>query len=421
MKYREFANIGESIYTAVLSCNMPVCVIPKRGFNKSFAFFATNYGGSDMRFEVSGKWRETPAGVAHFLEHKMFDTKDGNALNILSSRGASVNAFTSNGITAYHFECSENFEDNLKTLLSFVSVPYFTQESVDKEQGIIGQEIGMIEDSPDFRVYNNLMKALYRHNPIRMSVAGSVDSISKITAETLYDCHNTFYNPENMVLCVAGNENPDKIARIAEAILPMRSSALGKRDYGPEEKETPAEIAIQESMEVAQPMFLAGAKVKLPEKGKDRLKAMLVGQLALRIVFGRSSPLYLKAYEDGLPIGPMEYELDAIPGSAYAAFGGSGREPEKFIERYFAYYDEIIDNGVDKKLFDMSKKAMFGAELRSLNSFDNICYEQAIGTFNGYCPFDTFSEIESITDDDVNSFIKKWLPKESIAVSVIKR
>ena len=207
MNHLDFPRVGERMYREVLENGLHVFVFPKPEFQKSYAFFATNYGGMDLRFCLDGTWHDTPAGVAHYLEHKMFDTREGNALQKLTANGASPNAFTSNAITGYYFECTEQFEENLKTLLSFVSVPYFTQESVDKEQGIIGQEIGMIEDDPDWKVFTNLMKGLYEHHPIRLSVAGSVESIARITPQTLYDCHKAFYDPANMVLCVAGNQD----------------------------------------------------------------------------------------------------------------------------------------------------------------------------------------------------------------------
>jgi predicted Zn-dependent peptidase len=184
MKSKGYDLIREQVYSEKLENGLSIFVIPKRGYNKRFAFFATNYGGADRRYKLAGQWLDTPMGVAHFLEHKMFDTRDGNALTDLSANGASPNAFTSSDITAYHFECTEKFEENLEILLSFVSVPYFTPESVQKEQGIIGQEIRMTEDDPDYAVYYGLMKALYKHNPLRDSVAGTVESIAQITTDT---------------------------------------------------------------------------------------------------------------------------------------------------------------------------------------------------------------------------------------------
>ena len=211
MEKQDFTRLGERMYTTILNNGLPVYVFPKPDFQKKYVFFATNYGGMDMRFCLDGTWHDTPAGVAHYLEHKMFDTKEGNALQQLAQNGASPNAFTSNGFTGYYFETTQKFEENLSILLSFVSIPYFTEESVAKEQGIIGQEIGMIEDNPDWRVFNNLMKGLYQYHPIRESVAGSKESIAQITAQTLYECHQAFYCPANMVLCVAGDVEPEQI------------------------------------------------------------------------------------------------------------------------------------------------------------------------------------------------------------------
>ena len=200
MKTLTYPRIGEKAIWETLPNGLPVCVVPKPGYARKFAFFTTRYGGMDMRFRLDGQWLDTPAGIAHYLEHKMFDTADGSAMQDLARGGAEPNAYTSNAVTAYYFDCTEHFYDNLRILLSFVSVPYFTDESVEKEQGIIAQEIGMIEDNPEWQVYRQMMQALYRHSPVRQSVAGSVESIRQITAQTLYDCHKAFYTPANMCL-----------------------------------------------------------------------------------------------------------------------------------------------------------------------------------------------------------------------------
>ena len=193
MNVTRYKAVKETLYEEVLPNGLTVRVVPRPQFRRSFAVFATDYGGADQRFSLGDTWIDTPAGIAHYLEHKMFDTADGNALNILAASGAQPNAFTSSDITAYYFECTERFQTNLEQLLSFVSVPYFTEESVEKERGIIGQEIGMVEDSPGFQVYIRLMRALYRHSPVNSSVAGTVESIAKITVQDLYNCHKAFY------------------------------------------------------------------------------------------------------------------------------------------------------------------------------------------------------------------------------------
>ena len=239
MVSKEYPRIGEKIYHAELPNGLHIYVDRRPEFQKSYAFFATNYGGMDMKFRLDGQWRDTPAGVAHFLEHKMFDTEDGNALQDLAANGASPNAFTSSALTGYYFESTEKFCDNLKILLSFVSIPWFTQESVDKEQGIIGQEIRMVEDDPDNQVFYGLMECLFDHHPIRVPIAGTQESISHITADTLYACHKAFYTPSNMVLTVAGDVEPEEVVRIAREILPKAwrcpppSSSLASRPSPP--------------------------------------------------------------------------------------------------------------------------------------------------------------------------------------------
>ena len=235
MDKKLYPRIGEEVIWVTLDNGLPVCIVPKKGFSRKYALFATRYGGMDMRFRLNGQWLDTPAGIAHYLEHKMFDTEDGNALQELAMNGAEPNAFTSNAITCYYFDSTEKFYENLEILLSFVSVPYFTDESVEKEQGIIGQEIGMIEDNPEWQVYKQLMQSLYHTSPARTPVAGSVESIRKITAQTLYDCHRAFYTPANMCLVVVGDVEPQQVLDIARRVLPKDSGELIERDYGAEE------------------------------------------------------------------------------------------------------------------------------------------------------------------------------------------
>ncbi len=223
---QHYPRIGESLYRETLSNGLEVMVVPRSNFAKNYAVFATRYGGMDMRFSVDGEWKDTPAGIAHYLEHKMFDTEEGNALQRLAQNGAEPNAFTGNGITAYYFDSTDHFLENLEILLSFVSVPYFTEESVEKERGIISQEIRMIEDNPDWQVYMELMQCLYENAPVRVPVAGTVESIGEITAETLYDCHKAFYAPGNMVLCVVGDVDPEEIVSLAEKILPKGKACI---------------------------------------------------------------------------------------------------------------------------------------------------------------------------------------------------
>jgi len=327
MTYKKYPLIGEELHTVKLPNGLPVFVVPKRGFNKKYAYFATDYGGADRRFRLSGKWTDTPEGVAHFLEHKMFETQTGNALTKLSENGALPNAYTSTDITAYHFECIDNFRENLETLLSFVSIPYFTPESVEKEQGIIAQEIIMYEDDPDHCLYYGLMKSLFRSNPMRDSVAGTVDSIAEITPETLYGCHKIFYNPSNMALCVAGDVDPSEVADMAQRILPVEQGEAPERDYGPDESLEPETRLFSKAMEISLPLFLAGCKSKPAARGRESLRLELISGFALDILAGHSSPLYLRLYAEGLVNSDFSASYDAAVGTAYSMFGGEPGNP----------------------------------------------------------------------------------------------
>jgi len=419
MELKEYTQLGEQVYTCKLQNGLSVFVIPKRGFHKKYAFFATDYGGADRRFLISGKWIDTPAGVAHFLEHKMFDTQDGNALEELSANGATPNAYTSTDITAYHFECIDKFSENLETLLRFVSVPYFTPETVEKEQGIIAQEIRMIEDNPDFSLYYGLLKSLFKHNPLRDSVAGTVESIAEITAETLYDCHRIFYNPSNMALCVVGDVDPADVCAIARNVLPTASGEVPGRDYGAPESGLPWKTDTKKAMEVSLPIFLAGCKIDPPAHGRDTLWLELVSALALEVLAGHSSPLYLKLYCEGLVNVDFSSSFDSAAAAAYTMFGGETRDPERVFLEIMDEVRRISDQGPDTQLFTRIKKAAIGSHVRALNSFGAIASSVVEGHFRGYDPFEAPQILSGITVEDIANFIRESIIPDNMAISVI--
>ena len=233
MEFLDYPALRERVFRSTLPNGLRVMVLRRPEYSRQFAFFATQYGGMDLRFreEDGAGWVDTPAGIAHFLEHKMFDTEDGSALRVLAANGAVDNAFTASHITGYYFEGTRGFEENLRTLLSFVSVPYFTRESVAKEQGIIAQEIRMCEDDPEDAAYHQLLDGMYAHNPIRSRVVGTVESIAGLTPEILYPCHRAFYRPGNMALCVGGNVDPERVRALAEEILPAGHTARVAVDF----------------------------------------------------------------------------------------------------------------------------------------------------------------------------------------------
>ena len=420
MSEKNYSRLGETMVNARLENGLAVYIFPKPEYGKSYAFFATNYGGMDMKFKLDDVWQDTPAGVAHFLEHKLFDTKEGNALQDLAANGASPNAFTSSAITGYYFECTDRFEENFKILLSFVSVPWFTKESVDKEQGIIGQEISMIEDDPNWQVFMNLLAALYAIHPIRIPVAGSHQSISGITAETLYTCHKAFYNPSNMVLCVAGNVDPERIIEITRAILPQSGMGEISRNYGGEEPLTVAEPVRSTKMAVSTPIFQLGCKADVPSGGEGRLRQRLLGGLVCESLLGTSSPLYARLYAQGLINNSFGYGYEDYAGCAFLAAGGESPNPEGVRDAVLAEADRIGREGISSELWTRLKKAAYGNQVRALNSFEHICVEQAQGHFAGF-EFLQFPEVfEGIGKTDAQDCIRRWFVRERIALSMVK-
>ncbi len=419
MRLKSYDRIGEQVYSETLPNGLKVIAVPKRGFTKSFASFATNYGGADRRFLLNGKWTETPAGVAHFLEHKMFETEDGNALSDLSANGASPNAFTSSDITFYHFQSTEKFVENLRILLRFVSVPYFTEESVRKEQGIIGQEIRMTEDSPRTAAYYGLMRCLYSSNPVRDPVAGTVESIAKITPDLLYGCHRIFYNPSNMALCAVGNVDPETVIREAENILPREAAVIPVRDYGPAESPLPFARETQRAMAVSRPQFLIGAKNDYPGDGEALRKMTQVAELACGCIVGSSTPLYTSLYADGLITSDFTSGFDAGSGTACTIFRGESDEPHAVLNAILKEAERIAGSGPDEALFERVRKARIGACIRELNSFDSICYNQSWGYFHGYDPFEELDALDRITPEDVRAFAAEQLCGDRMAISVV--
>ena len=418
MKQTCYERIGEAVCRETLPNGLRINIVPKQDFAKSYAFFATRYGGMDTRFCLNGKWLDTPAGIAHYLEHKMFDTKEGNALQELAKNGAEPNAFTSNAITGYYFDSTTHFEKNLELLLSLVSIPYFTEESVAKEQGIIGQEIRMIEDNPDWQIYTRMMKALYSTSTARTSIAGTVESISHITAETLYDCHKAFYTPSNMVLTVVGNVDPVHVVDIARRVLPREGGPVIPRDYGTE----PAAVAEKETkltMEVSCPQFLTGFKCTPVDDGEDYMRQSLIGDMACDLLLGASSPLYLRLYDQGLINTSFGGAFEMMPGVAYLYAGGDSKDARAVAAEIQKEARRLTEEGINEDFYQRVRRASFGSNLRGLNSFENIAVSLSEGYFHGYDPFRFPQVFDTITKDDITAFLRENLTADRAVLSEI--
>ena len=417
---KNYEALGERLYQKTLENGLSIYVIPKEKHEKKYAFFATSYGGADQRFCLDGVWQDSPAGVAHFLEHELFDTEEGNALMDLSANGASPNAFTSADLTAYYFECSDQFWENLEILLRFVSVPYFTEESIVKERGIITQEIGMVEDNPDYVMYFNLLKCLYAQNPVRDSVAGTVESIGEISVQTLYDLHQVFYRPSNMVLCAVGDISIDRLAEVAERILPKDLEEIPQKDYGTEGDEPFANARMEAFMAVSKPSFLAGIRVPVGQAGADVQRLELCGSLAMQYLAGKSSPLYMRLYKRGLVGTDFTADFTAAKGYAFASVGGESDDEQSVLQAVKDEIAHVLDAGMDELRFARLKRANYGKMLRGLDDAETLCYEQTISHFQNAIALDKPEILEAIKAQDVLDFIRENLKAEHVAVSVIR-
>ena len=420
MRKIDYPAIGESLYTTELANGLPIFVVPKKGYRKSFACYVTNYGGADRRFALEGVQKDTPAGVAHYLEHKMFDMPEGNALMLLEAAGANANAFTSEAMTAYHFTSTDRFTENLRTLLRFVSTPYFTQESVDKERGIISQEIRMYEDDPDDQVYMGLMRQLFATNPLRDDVAGTVESIQAITPEVLCDCHRMFYCPSNMALCVVGDVPPEAVEAIAGEVLPAERAPVPVRDYGPAEGPAPVERRAERRMEVSAPIFLTGLKLGAAPVGDEGQRERLITGLALRCLYGKSAPAYLELYKKGLLNATFSAGADYAAGEGYVILGGESKDPDGAAQALLAAAETAGREGIDPALFDRQKKAVYGGRIRALGDLRGLGVALAEGCFAGYQPMDGFEQLRSITCEETSAWVREHLLPNRAALSIIR-
>ena len=377
MRQRLYKSVQETLFEEVLPNGLTVRVLPKTNFNRTFAAFATDYGGADRRFSLGGNWIDTPAGIAHYLEHKMFDLPEGNAMNMLAANGAQPNAFTSSDMTAYYFESTKRFEENLKMLLHFVS-------------------------------------------PVRCSVAGTVESIAEITPQMLYDCHKAFYAPSNMALSVVGNVNPQLVVDMAEKLLPADKLPKPVVDYGPEEPLTPVTRYTETHMAVSAPQFMIGAKVQPELYGLAHMHQKHVGALALQALFGRSSRFYADLYSKNILSPDFDIDFDYSANTATIFFAGESSQPQAVYDAILAAADEVRRNGLDKVKFDRVKNASLGSLIFGLEDFDGMAVSLAQSAFYKFNQMDTFTWQADVFPEECARFIAENLTEERLAMSVVK-
>ncbi len=413
--------LNDSYYEIDHSSGYKIFVYPKENYSTSYAIFGTKYGSIDTCFKVEGqeKFTEIPEGIAHFLEHKLFESEELDAFARYAKTGASANAYTSFDKTCYLFTCTDNFEDSLEILFDFVQNPYFTEQTVQKEQGIIGQEIRMYEDEPGWESLFVLLRAMYHKHPVRIDIAGTVDSISHITADLLYECYNTFYNPANMALAVAGNVTVPQVLKVADKMLKPIESKKIERKFQDEPASVVEKTAVK-NLSVSMPIFAIGFKedIKTPSR---TLKETVESNLLLDIIAGRTSSLYEKLLNEGLI--NTTFDTEYFEGYGYSAhiFSGESHQYEKIREYINAELERVIKEGVNQEQFDRIKKKHYGNFIMNFNDIDSISNSLIGSYFNGEGLFEQLSVLESVTIDDVNNRLRTAINIENSSMSVIKQ
>lgn len=397
---------------------LTIYVYPKEGYKSTYAIFGTNFGSVNTRFTVDGGDEITvPDGIAHYLEHKLFESEDGDAFARYALTGANANAYTSFEKTCYLFSCTEKFEESLEILLDFVQSPYFTAETVAKEQGIIGQEIKMYDDSPSWRVMFNTLVGMYQKHPVRIDIAGTVESIAEITAEKLYDCYNSFYNLHNMVLCVAGNTTVEQVLKVADKML-KPCEAHNVESLFEDEPYEVGQTIIEQKFPVSIPMFHLGFKEDV-SSGSISSEEAAYTDIALFALASQSSPLYNKLLDEKLINTSFDFERMEGPHYAAVLFGGESREPKKAAEIIKEYIAKAKENGIPKDDFERAKRAVYGNIISDFNSNENIANVLADMHFEGRELFAYVDAAANATLENINDRLSKMLDVDNCTLSVV--
>ena len=420
MQVIENLKVKEKVYIEKLENGLTVMIIPKKGIQKKYVIWGTNYGSNDSKFIVPGEDVETevPKGVAHFLEHKMFEQANGtNSLDTLTALGAEANAYTTNDHTAYLFECTENFYPALDELMDYVQHPYFTDQNVEKEKGIIGQEIMMYDDYPEWRVYLNALEAMYHEHPVKLDITGTIETISHIDKEILYKCYNTFYNPSNMAMVGCGDFEPEKLLEeIKKRLIDKKGNGEIKRIY-PNEEETIVKSNITKNMDVSQPIFVFGIKDKPAEK-KELVKKHIAIEILLNMIIGKSSKLYKKLYDEGLLFSVPTLDYEFSKGYAHILITGQSPNPEKVYKRF---KEEIVNLKIETQEFQRIKKRIYGEYVTEFNDISNIARMFLADFFKQINSFDYLEEITTINEEYISQILKEVFTDDKMVISVIKK
>lgn len=416
--------IKEKAYVDKLENGLKVIVIPKKDTNKKYIIWGTNFGSNDNRFiyPETGEEVIVPDGVAHFLEHKMFEQPNGtNSLDTLMALGLDANAYTTNDHTAYLFECSEDetFYKGLDEFMDYVQSPYYTDQNVEKEKGIIGQEIMMYDDDPGFQLYLDTLKCLYEKFPIRIDIAGSIETIAGIHPDILYKCYNTFYNPGNMVLVVSGNFEPDEIKNeIISRLKPNKDIGKITRIF----EEEPEEIYkdyIEKTMSVSMPIFMVGIKDKVVSP-EERVKRHMAIEVILGLVAGKSSELYKNLYENQHIFGEIDYEYEFSKNYAHVLISGQSNNPQLVKDMLITEFEKLKNKGIDKENFERVKRKIYGDFVTEFNDVASIGRMFLADSIKEVKTFDYVDKYNEITIEYAMNILKEVFNEDKVALSVVK-
>lgn len=416
----ESKELRERLYEIDHSSGLKIFVMPKANYKSTYAVFGTKYGSIDTCFKRSDQkeYTRVPEGIAHFLEHKLFESEELDAFTRYAETGASANAFTSFDKTCYLFQCSDRFADSLKILLDFVTHPYFTKETVEKEQGIIGQEITMYYDVPGWMSTFNLLRCLYKNHPVRIDIAGTVESISQITDKLLYDCYHTFYNLNNMALAVVGNVTPEEVIKVCDEMLKKSEDVTIERVFDEEPRDIVKSYE-EYCLAVSMPVFSFGYKeaCKTPQRTVQETVEM---EILLEILAGETSNLYSALFEKGLINSTFSKEYFTGNGYEAVIFEGESTDAKAVAQAIKEEVARLRNEGISDQAFESARRSLYGREIMSYNVTDDVANAIIGCYFAGYSIFDPLEVYKNVKKEDVEKLLSEKLDEKYSALSVVR-
>ena len=420
MKVIESLNIKEKAYIEKLENGMTVIIIPKNTTKKKYVIWGVNFGSIDNHFKVDGEEIYIPDGVAHFLEHKMFEQENGkNSLDTLMALGIDANAYTTSDHTAYLFECTDHFYEGLDELMNYVQNPYFTNENVEKEKGIIAQEIRMYDDDPGWQLYMGILDCLYKNNPIKVDIAGTVESISKITPEVLYKCYNTFYALDNMTLVICGDFEPEKLLEEVKKRLTKNKTYEKIERIYPEKEKTINKKYVEKNMNVSMPIFAIGIK-DVSKMDSEIVKKHIAIEILLNMIIGKSSDLYKKMYNQGLLLEEPSIDYEFSEEYAHIVISGQSNDSEEVYKMFKEEIENYKNNVLNINHFERIKKKIYGDYVVEYNSVSEIARMFLTDHMKKISSFDYIEQYKVITKEYVEQVLKEIFNDEYMALAIVK-